>query len=90
MSRQFDPEQFKVAKQFDEDFHTPAFYYMQLLAFAQRVPYEKLGFERQRFKPECLTRYAEAVPSSSTGLPRRALAKAGAWQSRSRQVTISL
>ena len=36
----------KVAKQFDEDFHTPAIYYMQLLAFAQGFPYEKLGLER--------------------------------------------
>lgn len=58
---QFDHGQMKVAKRFDEDFHTPAIYYMQLLAFAQGVPYEKLGFERQRFKPECLTRY-QSVP----------------------------
>jgi heterodisulfide reductase subunit B len=62
---QFDHGQFKVAKQFDEDFHTPAIYYMQLLAFAQGVPYEKLGFERQRFKPECLTRYQAAVPTQA-------------------------
>jgi hypothetical protein len=38
---------------------------MQLLAFAQGVPYEKLGFERQRFKPEYLTRYRAAVPSQA-------------------------
>ncbi len=62
---QFDHGQMKVAKLFDEDFHTPAIYYMQLLAFAQGVPYEKLGFERQRFKPECLTRYQPAVPSQA-------------------------
>ena len=62
---QFDYGQVKVAKQFDEDFHTPAIYYMQLLAFAQGVPYEKLGFERQRFKPMCLSRYQEAVPSQA-------------------------
>ncbi|MFQ5790489.1 MAG: CoB--CoM heterodisulfide reductase iron-sulfur subunit B family protein [Acidobacteriota bacterium] len=61
---QFDHGQAKVARQFGEDFHTPAIYYMQLLAFAQGVPYEKLGFERQRFKPECL-KSCEAVPSSA-------------------------
>jgi hypothetical protein len=27
-----------------------------MLAFAQGVPYENLGFERFRFKPECLRR----------------------------------
>ncbi len=54
---QFDHGQMKVAKEFGEDFHTPPIYYFQLLAFAQGVPYEQLGFERQRFKPECLCRY---------------------------------
>jgi heterodisulfide reductase subunit B len=53
---QFDHGQFKIAKQFEEDFHTPPVYYFQLLAFAQGVPYDQLGFERQRFKPECLRR----------------------------------
>lgn len=51
---QFDHGQMKVAKQFNEDYTTPAIYYFQLLAFAQGIPYDKLGFERQRFKPECL------------------------------------
>ena len=54
---QFDQGQFKVAKQFGEDFHTPTLYYFQLLAFAQGLAYEQLGVERQRFKPECLRRY---------------------------------
>jgi heterodisulfide reductase subunit B len=60
---QFDYGQVKVAKQLDEDFHTPAIYFMQLLAFAQGVLYEKLESERQRLKPECLTRYQAGVPS---------------------------
>lgn len=63
---QFDHGQMKVAKQFGEDFRTPPIYYFQLLAFAQGVPYDKLGFERQRFKPECLRRY-ETVASPTTG-----------------------
>jgi len=54
---QFDHGQMKVAKQFGEDFKTPPIYYFQLLAFAQGVPYEKLGFERQRFKPDGLLTY---------------------------------
>jgi heterodisulfide reductase subunit B len=58
---QFDHGQAKVAKQFDEDFHTPALYYFQLLAFAQGVPYDELGFERQRFKPECLRRFEKST-----------------------------
>jgi heterodisulfide reductase subunit B len=49
----------KVAKRFEEDFSTPAVYYFQLLAFAQGMPYADLGLERQRFKPECLTRFEE-------------------------------
>ena len=44
-------------KRFEEDFHTPAIYYLQLLAFAQGVPYDELGLERQRFKVECLRRF---------------------------------
>jgi heterodisulfide reductase subunit B len=61
---QFDLGQMRVSKRFGEDFHTPPIYYFQLLAFAQGVPYEKLGFERQRFKPECLTRFeTSATPA---------------------------
>jgi len=51
---QFDHGQMRVSKLFDEDFHTPPIYYFQLLAFAQGVSYDELGFERQRFKPERL------------------------------------
>lgn len=54
---QFDHGQAKIAARFAEDFHTPPVYYFQLLAFAQGVPYDKLGFERQRFKPEALKRF---------------------------------
>ena len=63
---QFDHGQMKVAKQFNEDFRTPPIYYFQLLAFAQGVPYDKLGFERQRFKPECLRRYEAETETVST------------------------
>ncbi len=63
---QFDYGQMKVARQFNEDFHTPPIYYFQLLAFAQGVPYDKLGFERQRFKPECLRRF-ETASSPAVG-----------------------
>jgi heterodisulfide reductase subunit B len=54
---QFDHGQAKVARRFEEDFHTPAIYYLQLLAFAQGVPYDDLGLERQRFKVDCLKRF---------------------------------
>ncbi len=54
---QFDHGQMKVSKQFGDDFNTPPIYYFQLLAFAQGVPYDELGLERQRFKPECLRRF---------------------------------
>ncbi len=67
---QFDFGQMKVAKQFGEDYHTPPVYFFQLLAFAQGVPYGKLGFERLRFKPECLRRFengAGAALASSSG-----------------------
>ena len=57
---QFDHGQMKVGKQFGEDFGTPPIYYFQLLAFAQGIPYENLGFERQRFKPEALNMYENA------------------------------
>jgi heterodisulfide reductase subunit B len=58
---QFDHGQMKVSKLYDEDFHTPPVYYFQLLAFAQGVPYDELGFERQRFKPTALQRYEEVA-----------------------------
>ena len=70
---QFDHGQMKVGKLFDEEFHTPPIYYFQLLAFAQGLPYDRLGLERQRFKPECLRRFesvegeAEATSSAATG-----------------------
>ncbi len=54
---QFDFGQLKLARQFNEDFHTPPIYYLQLLAFAQGVPYDRLGFEKQRLKPEVLRRF---------------------------------
>jgi len=60
---QFDYGQLKVAKQFNEDFHAPPIYYLQLLAFAQGVPYDQLGFERQHFKPEILRRYEHSSHS---------------------------
>ena len=54
---QFDFGQMKVAKKFDEDYKTPPVYFFQLLAYAQGVPYDELGFDRQRFKPECLRQF---------------------------------
>jgi heterodisulfide reductase subunit B len=54
---QFDHGQLRVARQFNEDFHTPPIYYLQLLAFAQGTPYDRLGFEKQRLKPEVLRRF---------------------------------
>ncbi len=51
---QFDHGQNKVNRQFGEEFGTPPVYYFQLLAWAQGIDYDKLGFERQRFKPTCL------------------------------------
>ena len=62
---QFDHGQMKVSKRFGVDFHTPPIYYFQLLAFAQGVPYDKMGFERHRFKPECLRRFeTAAIPAT--------------------------
>jgi heterodisulfide reductase subunit B len=58
---QFDHGQKKIAKLFEKDFSTPPVYYFQLLAFAQGVPYENLGFERQRFKPLALQRFEEVA-----------------------------
>jgi heterodisulfide reductase subunit B len=63
---QFDHGQMKVSQQFGEDFHTPPIYYFQLLAFAQGVPYDKLGLERQRFKPDQLRRF-EGAAAPTTG-----------------------
>jgi len=54
---QFDYGQLKVARRFEEDFHTPPIYYFQLLAFAQGIEYDQLGVDRQRFKPEALKRF---------------------------------
>jgi heterodisulfide reductase subunit B len=54
---QFDHGQHRVARELHEDFGTPPIYYVQLLAFAQGMPYDELGTERQRFKPECLQRF---------------------------------
>ena len=54
---QFDFGQVKVSKHFGEALDTPPIYYLQLLAFAQGVPYDQLGLDRQRFKPECLRRF---------------------------------
>ncbi|UCE58815.1 MAG: hypothetical protein JSU63_15385 [Phycisphaerales bacterium] len=62
---QFDHGQMKVSKQFDEDFHTPPIYFFQLLALCQGVPYDKLGFERQRFKPECLRKFETATTEAT-------------------------
>ncbi len=59
---QFDYGQARVAKQFDADFHMPVVYLFQLLAFAQGTPYERLGFDRQRFKPEALRRFETPGP----------------------------
>lgn len=61
---QFDFGQMKVSKQFNEDYHTPPVYFFQLLAFAQGVPYDQLGFERQRFKPECLKQFEASEAAS--------------------------
>jgi len=58
---QFDHGQKKIAKLFDEDFHTPAVYYFQLLALAQGIPYDDLGFQKQRFKPTVLQQFDEAA-----------------------------
>ena len=63
---QFDHGQMKVAKQFNEDFHTPPIYYFQLLAFAQGLAYDELGFDKQRFKPEALRRFeGSEVPAGA-------------------------
>ena len=58
---QFDHGQMKIAKLFEEDFHTPAVYYFQLLALAQGVPYDQLGFQKQRFKPTVLQQFDETA-----------------------------
>jgi heterodisulfide reductase subunit B len=58
---QFDHGQKKIAKLFDEDYHTPAVYYFQLLALAQGIPYDQLGFQKQRFKPTVLQQFEETA-----------------------------
>lgn len=60
---QFDYGQVRVARQFDEDFAIPPTYFFQLLAFAQGTPFDDLGFDRQRYKPEAL-RALEAAPAT--------------------------
>ncbi|MFH1418687.1 MAG: CoB--CoM heterodisulfide reductase iron-sulfur subunit B family protein [Planctomycetota bacterium] len=64
---QFDHGQMKVSKQFGDDFNTPPIYYFQLLAFAQGVPYDELGLERQRFKPECLRQFETVAMPAEKG-----------------------
>ncbi len=66
---QFDFGQYKVAQQFGESFQTPPIYYFQLLAFAQGVPYDSLGLDRQRFKPECLRRFEDTAPQEEDSTP---------------------
>ena len=66
---QFDHGQMKVGKMFDRDFATPPIYYFQLLAFAQGMPYDRLGFDKQRFKPTVLQRY-EAGPEADAPAER--------------------
>ena len=61
---QFDHGQKKIAKLYEEDFHTPAVYYFQLLALAQGIPYDQLGFQKQRFKPTVLQQFDEAAAAS--------------------------
>jgi len=62
---QFDHGQLKISREFNESFSTPPVYYFQLLAFAQGVPFDDLGFERQRFKPDCLRRFESAEAAVS-------------------------
>ena len=61
---QFDHGQMKIAKLFDENYHTPAVYYFQLLALAQGVPYDQLGFQKQRFKPTVLQQFDQTAAQS--------------------------
>jgi heterodisulfide reductase subunit B len=58
---QFDYGQLKASVRFGESFGTPSVYYAQLLAFAQGAPYDRLGFDRQRFKPESLRRFDQGT-----------------------------
>jgi len=66
---QFDYGQKKVSDTFHESFDTAPVYYFQLLAFAQGTPYDDLGFERQRFKPEVLKRYQEGATAPAEAAP---------------------
>ena len=54
---QFDYGQARISQKFGENFGTPPLYYFQLLAFAQGTPYDELGCDRQRLKPDCLRRF---------------------------------
>lgn len=54
---QFDYGQVRISQKFGENFGTPPLYYFQLLAFAQGTPYDELGCDRQRLKPDCLRRF---------------------------------
>jgi hypothetical protein len=49
-------------------------YYLQLLAFAQGVPYDELGLERQRFKVECLKRFETEDDEAPTASEEQASA----------------
>jgi heterodisulfide reductase subunit B len=55
----------KIAKLFEEDYHTPPVYYFQLLALAQGVPYDQLGFQKQRFKPTVLQQFDGAATTAA-------------------------
>lgn len=63
----FDFGQLDASVQFAEDLRTPSVYYAQLLAFAQGLDYERLGFPRQRLKPECLRRYEKRAAGRRAG-----------------------
>jgi heterodisulfide reductase subunit B len=69
---QFDHGQMKVCQQFGEEYHTAPIYYFQLLAFAQGVPYDQLGFDRQRFKPERLQQFETTSGATAQTYPTAA------------------
>jgi heterodisulfide reductase subunit B len=51
---QFDHGQLQIAKRYEDMTLTPPVYYFSMLAYAQGIDYEKLGFKLQRIKPEVL------------------------------------
>jgi heterodisulfide reductase subunit B len=60
---QFDFGQLKIAKKHGETQLTPPVYYFSLLAYAQGIEYDRLGFDLQRIKPEALrSTIAELAP----------------------------